>query len=205
MSIKTTQEDMYAGAKIGCKWCLKFQRHFYEFDSDRGILTIQFTEDRSNAFTPRGSNLYEVSAIDNSGEPYFWSYHFTFLTEHDNLAAQHVTAREVDGDVSLSNTSSQISDWLKECNFHEKCPAQIEVSLPSRVIDVATLKVIHTNQAYGKFAALSYCWGRGSQVQLRSDTILSLTQRLNFNGLPQTIKDAILVTRLLKLAYLWVC
>jgi hypothetical protein len=142
--------------------------------------------------------------MNSPGRSYDVSYHFSFLTEQDNLAAQYVTAREIDGDVSPSNTTSQTADWLKECARHEECPAQIDVSLPRRVIDVATLRVLHTNEAYGKFAALSYCWGSGSQIQLRSDTIQSLTRRLDFNGLPQTIKDAILVTRSLKLAYLWV-
>jgi hypothetical protein len=205
MLVQTTREDRNAGAKSGCNWCSELNKYLTRPDSYCGILTFRFTEGRNNTCTPRGSNLYKISIMSSPGGYFDWSYHFSFLTEQDNPAAQYVTAREIDGDVSPSNTISQTADWLKECARHEECPAQIDVSLPRRVIDVATLRVLHTNEAYGRFAALSYCWGIGSQIQLRSDTFQSLTQRLDFNDLPQTIKDAILVTRSLELAYLWVC
>ena len=155
--------------------------------------------------TPLGSNFYEVhTRVEKPGRFSYFAA-LEFFTEHDNFAAQQVTARDVDRDVTPSKTSSQILRWLKECDRHPCCPQQIDSLLPTRLIDIATSTVCHTNGASGKFVALSYCWGTGSQMQLRSDNVETLMQHSIFNALPQTIKDAVLVTRSLSIPYLWVC
>ncbi|KAH6865544.1 heterokaryon incompatibility protein-domain-containing protein [Alternaria rosae] len=156
-----------------------------------------------HVITPPGNNLYELF-LENRLQESLYIEDLEFFTESDNFAAQQVTAREVDQDVTLSKTSPQISRWLRECVQHPCCPQQIDFPLPTRLIDVETEKICHTNGAFGKFVALSYCWGSGSQSQLRSDTIQTLMQYLDFNNLPQTIKDAVLVTRSLSIRYLWV-
>ena len=166
---------------------------------------ISFNTHFNLVITPPGSNFY-VFSTSNDELVGFNSYaELEFFTEHNNSAAQQVTAREVDQDLTPSQTSSQISTWLKRCVQHPCCPQQIDSPLPTRLIDVVAGKICHTNGAIGKFVALSYCWGSGSQIQLRSNTIETLMQRLNFNDLPQTIKDAVLVTRSLSIPYLWVC
>jgi len=157
-----------------------------------------------HVFTPTGSNFYQVyigPKLGGSNRP----EELEFSTECENFAAQQVTAREVDQDMTPLKTYSQIWKWLGECAQHPYCPHQTESSLPTRLIEVATAKICHMNRASGKFVALSYCWGSGSQTQLRSDNIEMLTQHLDVNDLPQTIKDAILVTRSLSIPYLWVC
>lgn len=168
------------------------------------IHKIRLIRDDSHVMTPPGNNLYQLFLKNRLEEPLYFAY-LEFFTESDNFAAQQVTAREADQDVTLSKTSPQISRWLRECVQHPCCPQQIDFPLPTRLIDVATEKICHTNGAFGKFVALSYCWGSGSQTQLRSDTIQTLMQHLDFNDLPQTIKDAVLVTRSLSIRYLWVC
>jgi hypothetical protein len=149
-------------------------------------------------FTPAGKNLFKVKP------PSGVSYDLNLFTEANNFAAQQVTARRVDTDLTPSNTVAQISNWLNECALHGCCPEQIDVPLPTRVIEVTTPRVLHTNSALGRFAALSYCWGTGSQTQLFSHTIKSMTERLELDSLPQTIKDAILVARSISITYLWV-
>jgi len=165
---------------------------------------IRLNANSRHVITPPGSNFYECHFENKLKES---EYHavLEFFTEHDNLAAQQVTARDVDRDVTPSKTSSQISRWLQECVQHPCCPRQTDVPLPTRLIDVATARICDTNGAFDKFVALSYCWGTGSQMQLRSDTIETLMQHMDFNDLPQTIKDAVLVTRSLSIRYLWVC
>jgi len=156
--------------------------------------------------TPSGSNLYVLHLTDKPMRRVAeLGFELEFFTEHDNFAAQQVTARDVDQDVTPSNTSSQISRWLQECVQHPCCPEQTDLPFPTRLIEVATARICHTNGAFGRFAALSYCWGTGSQIQLRSDNIETLSQHLVLNDLPQTIKDAVLVTRSLSIPYLWVC
>jgi hypothetical protein len=156
-----------------------------------------------DAFTPSGSNVYSMTYKSDSDDTRYGNF-VNLFAEDDNFAAHLVTAREVQKDLTPSNTSTQISRWIKECALHKCCPEQLDSPLPTRVIEVATSKILCTNGAFGKFAALSYCWGTGSQTQLRSHTFETLTQHLELSGLPQTIKDAIIVTRSLSIPYLWV-
>lgn len=55
------------------------------------------------------------------------------------------------------------------------------------------------------YVALSYCWG-GDQEKIKTTeaNILERLQNIQFNSLPQTIKDAIIVTRELGYKYIWV-
>ena len=163
---------------------------------------MKLSANRTDTFTPIGSNLYK---LQSSFEDSRVDRNLMLFTADNNLAAERVTARKVDGDLTPSNTSTQISNWIKECALHGCCPPQINVPLPTRVIDVATPRILPTEGACGKFTALSYCWGSGSQIQLRSNTLQALTQHLDFDELPQTMQDAIAVTRLLSIPYLWVC
>ncbi len=55
-----------------------------------------------------------------------------------------------------------------------------------------------------KYATLSYCWGEGDSHKLTVATENELTRGIAPSALPATIQDAVKVTRMLGLAYLWV-
>jgi hypothetical protein len=58
------------------------------------------------------------------------------------------------------------------------------------------------------FVALSYCWGRNSALHQRyittSESINARKSRIPFDTLPNTIRDAILITRCLGYDYVWI-
>jgi hypothetical protein len=151
--------------------------------------------------TPSGNNFYEL-AFRSAKE--YGGGHISMSTQNDNIAGQQITARTIETDLAPANTQKQILRWLKNCAHHQCCPPQIDLPLPTRVIDVATLRLFTTNEAVGKYAALSYCWGRTHQTLLRRSTLRSFEHRIDLDGLPQTIKDAVYVTRSLSIPYLWV-
>ena len=188
----------------GCTWCSLVRQVISTLIKSAQTYEISLRVNPRHVIMPLGSNLYLLNFTTKSGT---WSTaaHLEFFTEYENFAAPQVTARELDQGVTPSRTSPQILRWLKECDQHPCCPQQTDSPLPTRLIEVATTKICHTNGAFGKFVALSYCWGTGSQIQLRSDTIETLSQHLDFGDLPQTIKDAVLVTRSLSIPYLLVC
>jgi hypothetical protein len=59
---------------------------------------------------------------------------------------------------------------------------------------------IHQRQ----YIALSYCWGTKGNFTTTLSTITARTSQMPLDGLPQTIKDAITITRKLDIQYLWV-
>lgn len=81
------------------------------------------------------------------------------------------------------------------------------LQLPSRVIDVSVdppKLYIPGRHAQGRYAALSYCWGGPQPVTCTKESLENFTNSIPCDGLPQTIKDGIQVTKRLGLRYLWV-
>lgn len=56
----------------------------------------------------------------------------------------------------------------------------------------------------GRYAALSYCWGTGTQARTLKRNLEEHMHSIRVASLPQTIQDAIRVTRQLRIRYLWV-
>jgi hypothetical protein len=55
-----------------------------------------------------------------------------------------------------------------------------------------------------QYVALSYCWGTTQHFTTTSANLARMKERICWNELPQTIKDAITTTRALGIQYLWV-
>lgn len=81
--------------------------------------------------------------------------------------------------------------------------------MPTRVIDVSgeTLRLIDTRAEglkHGKYVTLSYCWGGPQPVTTTKASLEQYLRVLPAEELPQTISDAITVTRELRVKYIWV-
>ncbi|KAH6865560.1 heterokaryon incompatibility protein-domain-containing protein [Alternaria rosae] len=115
--------------------------------------------------------------------------------------------------------------WLHRClGSHEHCRTASTNKLPSRVIDVGPadgsqnpfLHVSSECSTYDKlsdvsqrYIALSYCWGShlwaGKDAQVTTASSLEARRRgIRITDLPQTIHDAVVITRRLGVRYLWV-
>ncbi|KAE8450864.1 hypothetical protein EG329_005777 [Mollisiaceae sp. DMI_Dod_QoI] len=111
-----------------------------------------------------------------------------------------------------------ISKHVRTClSQHEGCTQAIPPLLPSRVLyigssaqeldDCSKLSLrLHVSLPLqrAEYAALSYCWGGAQKVVSTQSTLGSYQEGLNLNFLPQTVQDAIKVTRGLNIQYLWV-
>ncbi|KAK6376572.1 hypothetical protein LTS17_007167 [Exophiala oligosperma] len=118
----------------------------------------------------------------------------------DATSSSHLRPVLIDPDIINYRT---IQTWLSLCDSNHQgttCDLQSTETVPHlRLIDCVSLPPKLTNaNPRQKYAALSYVWGRGGvKEQLEGD---DLVWRL----LPQTIRDAVTVTRKLGLRYLWV-
>jgi heterokaryon incompatibility protein (HET) len=89
-------------------------------------------------------------------------------------------------------------------------------SLPSREVMVLKdswrsifasklLRLVETDTGkYGQYIALSYCWGSVSAYKTTVNTKNDHMSGINFDCLPRTIQDTIVLTRYLGLQYLWI-
>lgn len=108
----------------------------------------------------------------------------------------------------------EIDTWINDClENHSECPRSADTLLPTRVLDVgvngdgASEDVrlhVSSNGECGRYTALSYCWGTCTQTRTVKDSLPDHIKSIKVANLPQTIQDAICVTRELKIRYLWV-
>ncbi|KAI0407329.1 heterokaryon incompatibility protein-domain-containing protein [Xylaria palmicola] len=113
-------------------------------------------------------------------------------------------------DIGSERAFEKARQWLKACcSKHSACPSSKRSPLPTRVIDVSGEKIrLVDTRAEGlkkdKYVTLSYCWGGPQPITTTKATLEQHLQVLPAAKFPQTIKDAITVTRALKVKYIWV-
>jgi len=131
----------------------------------------------------------------------------------ESPAAEFISCRPIITDAAGDTAFSYARSWISQCHSnHEHCKKQTSVALPSRLIDVeieqdtpwVKLHTSEPNGELGSYAALSYCWGGPQPVVASTESLEKLKAGIAVMALPQTIKDAVEVTRKLGLRYLWV-
>ncbi|KAL9624908.1 MAG: hypothetical protein Q9160_000955 [Pyrenula sp. 1 TL-2023] len=106
----------------------------------------------------------------------------------------------------------ELGGWIEECEGnHPRCALSQEPKLPRRVIDVlpsgdaSRIKLLeNTDSPRGRYVALSYVWGTRQTLRLLHSTLGSFMEGVAVEDLPKTIQDAVEVTRVLNIKYLWV-
>ncbi|KAI8654319.1 HET domain-containing protein [Fusarium sp. Ph1] len=108
---------------------------------------------------------------------------------------------------------TEIWPWIRNCESqHPQCAASVAAAVPTRLIDVGLdgdemVKLIQTDQKALEYIALSYCWGKGTGNSKARTTSKNLQSRLNgiwMKDLPASIQDAIIITRLMEVKYIWI-
>ena len=106
--------------------------------------------------------------------------------------------------------------WIKDCHVaHPECTSLVKApkggaKLPTRVVDVGYLngsqhiRLFETSDQVGKWIALTYCWGIDPFLRTTSQNIEALKREIEFSSLPQTLQDAVIITRQLGIRYLWI-
>ncbi|EIW85711.1 HET-domain-containing protein, partial [Coniophora puteana RWD-64-598 SS2] len=97
---------------------------------------------------------------------------------------------------------------MQDCLRTHDCPALQDALpfLPTRVIDCSDPshpRLFVSGHAPGRYIALSYVWGEPQPYSTTSSNIASYVQHIDTQFLPQTIKDAIIITNMLGIRYLW--
>ncbi|KAI4231912.1 MAG: hypothetical protein LQ349_005304, partial [Xanthoria aureola] len=105
-----------------------------------------------------------------------------------------------------------LKQWMQECEKgHPNCALSQQPRLPMRVLDVLApgesgrVKLLETfDRPRGRYMALSYVWGKIQSIRLAQATRNDFMKGIRMDSLPQTIKDAVQVTRALEVQYLWI-
>lgn len=108
-----------------------------------------------------------------------------------------------------------IRQWLSACDLdhlavcHERVQRQFLLQPPSLILIDVRNQCIRITTAQLRYTALSYVWGKSDDVfvttTLNKHQLCEKESLLNhWDKLPATIKDAILLTKALRIPFLWV-
>ena len=218
-SYNTTWAQIVLSGENACNWCgfltsILPSPNTAQWPSTwtptTDLLVILDKADMVENTSPLGLNQCQ---LDFSSEGFSREWHEEldlFIDDPDDCAGI-VTARPLQSRINSAEAYSQITEWLDQCRNHMDCgEVSLDVDLPSRVIEVAPAdspgvpRLRPTTGRKGSYLALSYCWGSKQSYVLTTKNLKSLMRELDMKMLPQTILDAIEVTKNLGFEYLWV-
>ncbi|KAK0622772.1 heterokaryon incompatibility protein-domain-containing protein [Immersiella caudata] len=107
---------------------------------------------------------------------------------------------------------TEIKNRLEHCLENHACGPRSDAVLPSRVLDVGeangtNIQLVQTHTGTiktGQFVALSYCWGAHPPFVTTPGTLEARMQGFDVRMMPQTLRDAVHITRSLGFRYLWI-
>lgn len=126
--------------------------------------------------------------------------------------AAFAAATRISADALSEVSKEAVKAWLLECrSHHHACRLRTKLPPPKRLIRIyagshdtcGCLIETESTQKY-RYVALSYCWGKSNTFTTTTPTLPERKAGISASQLPQTLKDAVWVTKWLGLHYLWV-
>ncbi|KAI0333407.1 HET-domain-containing protein, partial [Cubamyces sp. BRFM 1775] len=132
----------------------------------------------------------------------------------DDPASRWIKGRILIPHVGAPYAMSMAKTCIEECvRTHTKCQAITtypigSAPLPTRLIDCSNpdrLRIVETKPGMrGLYVALSYVWGEPQPHRTTKANLTYYKVRIDSAILPQTIRDAVWVTRALGIGWLWI-
>lgn len=105
-----------------------------------------------------------------------------------------------------------IQNYLRRCKEdHKVCSSESEARKPTRLLHLAEssiqgdVRLVLGSQAQGQgYITLSYTWGTDNAFSLNRKNLETFFDRIDFDSLPKTFQDAVIICRQLGIAYLWI-
>lgn len=124
---------------------------------------------------------------------------------------------EVSGGIAKDPASdravARYQGWLRECQAtHEKCQQSAFKGLPKRVLDLRNpdicgnvrLRKTNKDDIFDRYMALSYCWEGERPLLTLQENVHHHLQRISWESLPSSYRDAVWLCRKLGIDYLWI-
>ncbi|PVH68548.1 HET-domain-containing protein [Cadophora sp. DSE1049] len=108
-----------------------------------------------------------------------------------------------------------LDGWLRDCNSKHRHAMSFCTTLPTRVLDVGVpeepnlLRLYVTGGEKGLYITLSHRWGRDDKMfstmnKSKENNLQTRSEEIKLDKLPATFRDAVIVTRMLGVQYLWI-
>ena len=126
----------------------------------------------------------------------------------EDILARVIPGRLIEPDPLSWPSLKCISTWFSRCEYdHMRCSGVFP--MPTRILDIgdAESEQVYLRESGGQlgtYVALSHCWGRQQNFKATATTMPLLMAGISTVDLPKTFRDAIKITKLLGIRYLWI-
>ncbi|ERF74253.1 hypothetical protein EPUS_08474 [Endocarpon pusillum Z07020] len=197
MEYNVTVAGLSSSADHGCSWCTLLLENI-----------LKNTKPKGN--WPPLINLLSVN-IACEDEEYVCEIVLGAFTASRTHAADFFLSIPERKTAPLGFNVERCQKWLHACqNSHDRC-AGGKSYLPTRILDVApqmgdSYVALHVSQPkeVAAYLVLSYRWGGPQHITLATSTMEAFCNGIKLDTLPQTLKDAVEVTKGFNVRYLWV-
>ncbi|KAK5703103.1 hypothetical protein LTR97_004052 [Elasticomyces elasticus] len=209
-----------AATSSSCPLCKIIFSSIHRGDKIRGFVGVKMTVDDSVVRTghpePREIREVLVRKCWGTNAHIAGGGIFRLYADEGTHAAKFVASRRAPASNLSETTLDCIQRWIVDCDLtHQTCRFRIDGTtvplqskMPTRVVAVgsesASPRLVLTQGQKGRYIALSHCWGLTAQVLTTSANVAAHQQEIPFHSLSATFRDAIKVTRLLGVEYIWI-
>ncbi|KAF4156778.1 hypothetical protein CNMCM6936_007088 [Aspergillus lentulus] len=184
-------------ASRGCRVCLFILEclRYFEFELASGDFVMLSMQENNETTILEPLTYSTVQIYTPSGQPPAWQ--------------GIVTGRDLSTHPDSQAADDFIESCLAKCEQHPTC-RPTSTYVPTRLIDVGLpgnteVRVVETvPSSQDRYVALSYCWGGLETIKTIASNYEAMKQGIPISNLPQTIRDAITVTRKLKVRHVWI-
>lgn len=190
-----TPARLAISARNGCRLCRLFLQ--VTQDSGNSRLSLRISRVGPKVFVKDATDKVHTLRL----------FRLSKNTRHNAVSNDEIDIlpRRLDVTTALATACTRLESCLCQ---HTCCQPKRDSALPTRLLDLAdnTIKVVHSLALAknSKYVILSYCWGTSGHLMTTIETISAYQEGIRVEDIPQSIADAISVTRRLGVRYLWV-
>ncbi|KAK3492909.1 heterokaryon incompatibility protein-domain-containing protein [Neurospora hispaniola] len=192
-------------ASLGCRYCIFLHNALKHFDWMEGLhCHFKLSRRKGRYYLTSWDFRVQLELYTPTGHPPAW---------HGIAQDANPLDAVLSGSPRTSEAYEFIRSCLRDCDAnHPECKIAGQ-GLPTRLLDIQDegaqqVKLVETESLpvghNTTYIALSYCWGGRQSLTLKSENLEVMKLGLMVSSLPQTLQDAIAVTRALGQQYLWV-
>ncbi|KAH9856595.1 heterokaryon incompatibility protein-domain-containing protein [Lenzites betulinus] len=207
-SYRISQGGLKSNADMDCVWCEEVKAPFQAAKWEPVNVDIEMGLFFDDGAPPSGMHMIRVTAYAGSK-----TERYAYKLNDDHPAARHIKTHAPILNVGSTRAFQSARELMQNCEQnHERCreiviPAE-ETTLPKRLInctDPERPRLVESPEGEcGQYVALSYVWGGDQPFKTTLSNVRKYERGLELALLPQTIQQAIRVTRELGFELLWV-
>ncbi|KLO92822.1 Uncharacterized protein LW93_3976 [Fusarium fujikuroi] len=193
----------------------EFTHYQLALKAKKNSFCVRLTNDSEAADTTTRRNIYGEFALYRSELPkeFSWlDFGIVYTPTWNDLSVScqpYLASRDYPWH---EKAIDKIKIWIGACETeHDHCAQQHSTALPKRVLKIAndnvSLYISQKNDLQTqdqRYVALSYRWGNDLPVKLTKDTMGDFIKGHPISKLPETLRDAVHISRNLGFKFIWI-